>query len=89
MKDLEKKLKGIEEGINFIRNTWIEPTSEQRTWEGDFDDFMANIIHGEVSCREVKQMFKEIEKGHYLEVFEGVQAFFKKGKVSKIIVENN
>lgn len=60
----ELTVKAVREALDFIETTWNE-------WEGDFHEFMANVISEEsVTQYEVKELLDSISKGEEIEGIE-------------------
>ena len=60
----ELTVKAVKEALDFIETTWNE-------WEGDFHEFMANVISEEsVTQYEVKELLDSISKGEEIEGIE-------------------
>lgn len=60
----ELTVKAVREALDFIEATWSE-------WEGDFHEFMANVISEEsVTQYEVKELLDSISKGEEIEGIE-------------------
>lgn len=60
----ELTVKAVREALDFIESTWNE-------WEGDFHEFMANVISEEsVTQYEVKELLDSISKGEEIEGIE-------------------
>jgi hypothetical protein len=60
----ELTVKAVKEALDFIESTWNE-------WEGDFHEFMANVISEEsVTQYEVKELLDSISKGEEIEGIE-------------------
>lgn len=60
----ELTVKAVKEALDFIETTWNE-------WEGDFHEFMANVITEEsVTQYEVKELLDSISKGEEIEGIE-------------------
>lgn len=60
----ELTVKAVREALDFIESTWNE-------WEGDFHEFMANVISEEsVTQYEVRELLDSISKGEEIEGIE-------------------
>ena len=60
----ELTVKAVKEALDFIETTWNE-------WEGDFHEFMANVISEEsVTQYQVKELLDSISKGEEIEGIE-------------------
>lgn len=60
----ELTVKAVREALDFIESTWNE-------WEGDFHEFMANVISEEsVTQYQVKELLDSISKGEEIEGIE-------------------
>jgi len=61
-------IEAVKEAINFIDTLWGD-------WEGDFEDFMANVISDErVTSHDVKHLLDALSKGEPIEGLEGLEA---------------
>lgn len=60
----ELTVKAVREALDFIESTWNE-------WEGDFHEFMANVISEEsVTQYQVRELLDSISEG---EEFDGIE----------------
>lgn len=60
----ELTVKAVREALDFIESTWNE-------WEGDFHEFMANVISEEsVTQYQVKELLDSISEGEEIEGIE-------------------
>lgn len=60
----ELTVKAVKEALDFIESTWNE-------WEGDFHEFMANVISEEsVTQYQVRELLDSISEGEEIEGIE-------------------
>lgn len=75
----EVTIKAVQEALDFIESTWQE-------WDGDFHEFMANVISDDtVSQYEVQEVLDALSVGEPIQELEGL-IVQKKGSSYKIKV---
>ena len=73
-------IEGVGEAIRFVRDNWVDEHSP--VWEGDVHDFMANVIHEDVTIFDVIHILTSISKGDHVQELEG--AYIRKDYAGKI-----
>ena len=82
MSKTQHTIDGMSEAIRFIQDNWINDNSP--VWSGDIHEFMANVIHEDVTIFDVMHLFAALSKGEPIEGFESVVALPYKGKAQSI-----
>ena len=75
-------IEGVSEAIRFIQNNWINENSP--VWSGDIHDFMASVIHEDVSIFDVMHLFAALSKGEPIDGIESVIVIPHRGKAQSV-----
>ena len=75
-------IEGVSEAIRFIQNNWINENSP--VWSGDIHEFMANVIHEDVSIFDVMHLFAALSKGEPIDGIESVVVVPYRGKAQLV-----
>ena len=75
-------IEGVIEAIRFIQNNWINENSP--VWSGDIHEFMANVIHEDVSIFDVMHLLMALSKGEPIDGVESVVVIPHRGKAQSV-----
>ena len=74
---------GVSEAIRFVQENWVDERSP--VWEGDVHEFMANVVHEDVTIFDVVHVLASISKGDHIQELDGVvvKGFGERSKKSR------
>jgi len=87
MKNIEEVVKGISEAIQFVRDNWVD--DKNPVWSGDIHDFMANVMHEEVTIFDVAYLLSALAEGVPIDGMESVFAIPYKGKIQRVEIRKH
>jgi hypothetical protein len=84
MDALRRQIEAIEEAANFIRETWIRPTT--LLWRGSVDDFHAAVIGAGMTREDIAGMLTALAAGEPVPV-DGVSGVWNRaGELVEVVV---